>query len=94
VQSLLPDRAPEPAIALSLNVVLKQDYDLSRDLRTRLRRLLELNLQLKPQLDGDDFRAAMNALDTERSTGVREAHRAQASISTRSLPTIFPSSFT
>ncbi len=53
------------AIALSLNVVLKQDYDLSKDLRQRLRRLLELNLQLKPQLDGDDFRAAMNALDTE-----------------------------
>jgi len=54
------------AIALSLNVVLKQDYDLSRDLRNRLRRLLELNLQLKPQLDGDDFRAAMTALDTDR----------------------------
>ncbi len=53
------------AIALSLNVVLKQDYDLSKDLRQRLRRLLELNLQLKPQLDGDDFRAAMNALDAE-----------------------------
>jgi tetratricopeptide (TPR) repeat protein len=54
------------ALALSLNVVLKQDYDLSRDLRTRMRRLLELNLQLRPQLDGDDFRAAMTALDTER----------------------------
>lgn len=54
------------AIALSLNVMLKQDYDLSRDLRNRMRRLLELNLQLKPQLDGDDFRAAMGALDTER----------------------------
>jgi len=54
------------AIALALNVVLKQDYELSRDLRGRMRRLLELNLQLKPQLDGDDFRAAMSALDTER----------------------------
>jgi tetratricopeptide (TPR) repeat protein len=54
------------AIALSLNVVLKQDYDISRDLRNRMRRLLELNLQLKPQLDGDDFRAAMTALDSER----------------------------
>ena len=54
------------AIALSLNVMLKQDYDLSRDLRNRMRRLLELNLQLKPQLDGEDFRAAMNAVDTER----------------------------
>lgn len=54
------------AIALSLNVMLKQDYDLSKDLRGRLRRLLELNLQLKPQLDGEDFRTAMTALDTER----------------------------
>ena len=54
------------AIALSLNVTLKQDYDLSRDLRNRMRRLLELNLQLKPQLDGEDFRAAMSALDTDR----------------------------
>jgi len=53
------------AIALSLNVVMKQDYELSRDLRQRLRRLLELNLQLKPQLEGDDFRAAMNALDSD-----------------------------
>lgn len=53
------------AIALTLNVVLKQDYELSRDLRQRMRRLLELNLQLKPQLEGDDFRAAMNALDAE-----------------------------
>jgi tetratricopeptide (TPR) repeat protein len=54
------------AIALALNVILKQDYDLSRDLRTRMRRMLELNLQLNPQLDGDDFRAAMSAIDTER----------------------------
>ena len=54
------------AVALALNVVLKQDYELSRDLRNRLRRLLELNLQLKPQLDGEDFRAALTAVDTER----------------------------
>jgi protein O-GlcNAc transferase len=54
------------AIALSLNVTLKQDYELSRDLRNRMRRLLELNLQLKPQLDGEDFRTAMSALDTDR----------------------------
>jgi tetratricopeptide (TPR) repeat protein len=54
------------AIVLALNVVLKQEYDLSRDLRTRMRRLLELNLQLRPQIDGDDFRAAMAAVDTER----------------------------
>jgi tetratricopeptide (TPR) repeat protein len=54
------------AIALSLNVSLKQDYELSRDLRNRMRRLLELNLQLKPQLDGEDFRTAMSSLDTDR----------------------------
>lgn len=54
------------AIALALNITLKQDYDLSRDLRPRLRRLLELNLQLRPQIDGEDFRAAMTALDAER----------------------------
>ena len=53
------------AIALSLNVMLKQDYELSKDLRQRMRRLLELNLQLKPQLEGDDFRAAINALDSD-----------------------------
>ena len=54
------------ALALALNVVLKQDYELSRDLRNRMRRLLDLNLQLKPQLEGEEFRAAMGAVDTER----------------------------
>jgi tetratricopeptide (TPR) repeat protein len=54
------------AIALALNVVLKQDYELSRDLRNRMRRLMDLNLQLKPQIDGEDFRAAISALDGER----------------------------
>ena len=60
------------ATALALNVVLKQDYDLSRDLRTRLRKLLELNLQLKPHLDTDDFREAMRCVDTERFDLVHE----------------------
>ncbi|HEX6790516.1 MAG TPA: tetratricopeptide repeat protein [Candidatus Krumholzibacteria bacterium] len=60
------------AIALALNVVLKQDYELSRDLRNRMRRLLELNLQLKPQIDGEDFRAAMAAIDGERFDLVHE----------------------
>jgi tetratricopeptide (TPR) repeat protein len=60
------------AMALSLNVVLKQDYELSRDLRTRLRRLLDLNLQLKPQIDGEDFRAAMVAADSDRFDVVYE----------------------
>jgi len=60
------------AIALSLNVLLKQDYELSRDLRTRMRRLLDLNLQLKPLIDGDDFRAAVAAVDTDRYDVVYE----------------------
>jgi|SRR5688572_16495491 protein O-GlcNAc transferase len=60
------------AIALSLNVVLKQDYDLSKDLRSRMRRLLDLNLQLKPQIDGEDFRAALGAVDSERFDVVYE----------------------
>jgi len=60
------------AIALALNVVLKQDYDLSRDLRVRMRKLLELNLQLKPHLDTEDFRAAMSAVDSERYDVVYE----------------------
>jgi len=54
------------AIALAQNVVLKQEYELSRELRTRLRKLLELSLQLRPQLDGEDFREAMRAVDTDR----------------------------
>ena len=60
------------AIALALNVILKQDYDLSKDLRSRMRRLLELNLQLKPQIDGEDFRAAVGALDSEHFDVVYE----------------------
>jgi len=60
------------ATALALNVVLKQDYDLSRDMRTRMRKLLELNLQLKPHLDTDDFREAMRCVDTERFDLVHE----------------------
>lgn len=60
------------ALALARNVVLKQDYDLSRDLRARLRRILDLNLQLKPQLEGEDFREAMRALEIERYDTVHE----------------------
>ena len=51
------------ALALTRNVVLKQDYDLSRDLRAKLHRIMDLNLQLRPQLEGEDFREAMRALD-------------------------------
>jgi tetratricopeptide (TPR) repeat protein len=60
------------ALALTRNIVLKQDYDLSRELRPRLRRILELNLQLKPQLEGEDFREAMRALEIERYDTVHE----------------------
>lgn len=60
------------ALALTRNVVLKQDYDLSRDLRAKLRRILDLNLQLRPQLEGEDFREAVRALDVERYETVYE----------------------
>jgi tetratricopeptide (TPR) repeat protein len=54
------------AIALVLNVKLKQDYELSRDLRPRLERILDLNVQLKPQMDTEEFREARRAVSTER----------------------------
>lgn len=54
------------ALALSLNVVLKQDYELSRDIKPRLTKILDMTLQLKPSLDTDDFKAARSALETER----------------------------
>lgn len=60
------------AIALSLNVVLKQDYELSRDLRGRMKRILDLNLQLRPQLDTDDFREARIAAESDRFDAVYE----------------------
>ena len=59
-------------MALSLNVVLKQDYELSRDLKKRLKKTMEMNVQLKPSLDTDDYRAAMGALDKERYDVVYE----------------------
>ncbi|MCK5406598.1 MAG: tetratricopeptide repeat protein [Candidatus Krumholzibacteria bacterium] len=53
------------AITLALNVVLKQDYELSRDLKPRLKKTMEMNLQLKPSLDTEEFRAALAAVETE-----------------------------
>ena len=53
------------ALVLALNVVKRQDYELSRDLKPRLRKILEMNLQLKPALDTEEFRDAMRALDQE-----------------------------
>jgi len=54
------------ALALTLNVVLKQDYELSRDLKPKLLKTLKMNIQLKPSLDTEDFRAAMDAVENER----------------------------
>ncbi len=58
------------ALALSLNVVLKQDYELSRELKPRLSKILDMNIQLKPSLDTDEFKAARSALETERYDAV------------------------
>jgi tetratricopeptide (TPR) repeat protein len=60
------------ALTLTLNVVLKQDYELSRDLRPRLKKILDMNVQLNPSLDTDEFRAAVDALDKERYDVVYE----------------------
>lgn len=60
------------ALALSLNVVLKQDYELSRDIKPRLKKVLDMNVQLKPSLDTEEFRAAMAALDKERYDELHE----------------------
>jgi protein O-GlcNAc transferase len=58
------------AIALSLNVMLKQDYELSRDLRGRMKRILDLNVQLKPQIDTEEFREARRAAESDRFDAV------------------------
>jgi Flp pilus assembly protein TadD len=60
------------ALALTLNVVLKQDYELSRDLKPKLKKILDMNMQLKPSLDNEDFRAAFDMLDKERYDAVYE----------------------
>jgi tetratricopeptide (TPR) repeat protein len=60
------------ALVLTLNIVLKQDYDLSRDVKPRLKKILDMNIQLKPSLDNDDFREAMAALETDRYDVVYE----------------------
>lgn len=54
------------AIALCLNIVEKEDFELSRGLADRLKHILAKSLQLKPSLDTDDFREAQKALETER----------------------------
>jgi tetratricopeptide (TPR) repeat protein len=54
------------ALGLSLNVKLKQDYELSRDLKPRIRKILDMNVQLRPAMDTEDFRAAVAAVDADR----------------------------
>jgi len=60
------------ALVLSLNVVLKQDYELSRDLKPRLKNTLDMNLQLRPSMDTSEFREAMSALEKEQYDVVYE----------------------
>ena len=60
------------ALALTLNVVLKQDYELSRDLKPKLKKILDMNIQLKPSLDTEEFRSAFEMLEKERYDAVYE----------------------
>ncbi|MEJ2721439.1 MAG: tetratricopeptide repeat protein [bacterium] len=60
------------AIALCLNVVEKQEFELSRGLRERLKNILTKCLQLQPSLDTEDFREALRAVDSERYDMVYE----------------------
>jgi Flp pilus assembly protein TadD len=60
------------AIALCLNVVEKEDFELSRNLKARLKEILDKVLQLNPALDTPDFQEALKALSIERYDGVYE----------------------
>ncbi len=60
------------AIALCLNVVEKQDFDLARGLQERLRVILAKCLELKPSLDTEEFRTAVKAVEVERYDEVYE----------------------
>jgi tetratricopeptide (TPR) repeat protein len=61
------------AVALCLNVVEKQDFDLARGLQERLRVILSKCLELKPSLDTEEFRTALKAVDAERYDEAYEA---------------------
>jgi tetratricopeptide (TPR) repeat protein len=61
------------AIALCLNVVEKQEFELAKGLRDRLRTILEKCLELKPSLDTEEFALAMKAAENERYDEVYEA---------------------
>jgi tetratricopeptide (TPR) repeat protein len=60
------------AIALALNVIMKQDYELSKDLKGRMKRILDLNVQLKPQMDTEEFREVRRAAEADRYDQVYE----------------------
>jgi tetratricopeptide (TPR) repeat protein len=60
------------AVALSRNVVLKQDYELSRGLQDRMKKILEMCIQLRPALDTPEFREAREAVSLERYDVVYE----------------------
>lgn len=60
------------AVALTRNVVLKQDYELSRGLRERMDKILQMCIQLRPALDTEEFRAAREAARQERFDVVYE----------------------
>jgi tetratricopeptide (TPR) repeat protein len=60
------------AIALCLNVIEKQEFDLARALKDRLKTILNKSLELKPSLDTDEFRTALAATDAERYEQVYE----------------------
>lgn len=53
------------AIALCLNVVEKDDFELSKGLKPRLQDILGKTLQLQPALDTDDFRRVVAAVEDE-----------------------------
>jgi tetratricopeptide (TPR) repeat protein len=61
------------AIALCLNVIEKQDFDLARGLQDRLKAILGKCIELKPSMDTDEFGVARGAVDGERYDEAHEA---------------------
>ncbi|MGD8414388.1 MAG: tetratricopeptide repeat protein, partial [Candidatus Latescibacterota bacterium] len=60
------------AVALARNVVLKQNYELSRGMQERMKKILEMCIQLRPALDTPEFREAREAVSLERYDVVYE----------------------
>jgi tetratricopeptide (TPR) repeat protein len=60
------------AIALSLNVVEKQEFELAKGLKDRLKGILNKCLELKPSLDTEEFRGTLKAAEDERYDEVYE----------------------